>query len=105
MEDGKFFARVSVVCYRPGMREQGDRIVEEILKRWYSGYRGYIIQRSLEEPDTSIYLTFWNSNDKMVEAMAEVPEDEFQALNDLALGVQAVHFTEVRDHWLHLEPE
>jgi hypothetical protein len=58
MIDGPNYACTAVVSYKPGMRERGDQLVEDHFKRWTEGYRGFLIQTSLDDPNTAIYISF-----------------------------------------------
>jgi hypothetical protein len=103
MADGTYFACSTVVVYKPGKREDGNQIAEKLLKQWVDGYRGYLIQSSLDEPDKAIYITFWDSEKSMLRSLSEVDDYFYSKLEELTLGCVELQFTEIRDFWLHLE--
>lgn len=105
MDKGTFYVRTSIACFKLGKKAEANRIVEVLLKRWMDGYRGYVISSDLDDPDRSIYITFWDSEEAMVKAMNNLDEDSFNKLDQLSKGAVIMEFSKVDDHWLHFDFE
>jgi hypothetical protein len=103
MVEDTHYACTFVVSYKPGMRGRGDTLAEEHLRQWSEGYRGFLIQSSLDDPDTAVYTTFWDSDRSMFMSLEEV--DVFLlAMTEIIRKCIRMHLSKVNDHWLHLEP-
>ncbi|MDW5562561.1 MAG: hypothetical protein SA339_04975 [Methanomassiliicoccus sp.] len=105
MESERIFAHIVIASFKPGMRRLANRRAEEIFKQWADGYRGYIIQSSVKDQDTSIYITFWNSEESMEQSVKGVDENILKSLGAESLCSIKVESAEVQDFWLSLEPE
>jgi quinol monooxygenase YgiN len=80
------YARLVITEFKEGKRDEGNEIVEGFLKEGVEGLLGYTILDSLDDPDKSIYTTFWESEEAMVRSLGEIKETLFEALEDISVG-------------------
>jgi hypothetical protein len=91
------YARVAIYVYRPGKREEGDRVVKEFIDEGATGLKGHLIFDDLDNPDKAAYVTLWDSEESMVNYFGSIRRDLDDAMDALTLGATEYLFTTIRD--------
>ena len=91
------FARVAIYCYRPGKREEGNRVVKDFISEGAEGLKGHLILDDLDNPDKAAYVTLWDSEESMIAYFGSIRRDLDEAMDDLIIGATEYLFTRIRD--------
>jgi quinol monooxygenase YgiN len=90
------YARLVIVQFEEGKRDEGNEIVEGSLKEGVDGLIGYTILDSLDDPDKSIYMTIWESEETMVRSLGQIKEEFIEAMEDITVGAIEFLHNQVR---------
>jgi len=93
--DAKYI-RVNVTTFKPGKRDEGNKLLEGYLKEKGEGYNGYLTLYSLDDPNTATYVSFWDSEEAMVESLKKNKEKVMKELSNVIAGTDMKH-SKVKD--------
>jgi heme-degrading monooxygenase HmoA len=85
------YVRVNITKFKPGKRDEGNRLLEGYLKEKGKGYTGYLTLYSLDDPNTATYVTFWDSEEAMVDSLNKNREKVMKELSGVIAGTDMKH--------------
>lgn len=103
------FARVSSWKFKPGQREEGGRTLEEYVesipraqKGFWGGFRGALTLLSMDDPDTAITITLWESEDYLKVSSTEIFQDAVGKIKQLLVAAPEVKNYKLDSTELHI---
>jgi hypothetical protein len=85
------FVRVNVTTFKPSTRNEGNKLLDGFLKEKEEGYKGYLTLYSLDDPNTATYVTFWDSEEAMVDSLNKNRDKVMKELSSMIAGTNMKH--------------
>lgn len=76
--------------FKPGMREEGIRIINEAPKQEARGFTGILALLHDDDPDSATIISFWDSEDSLNASGKGIFQDVMKATENVRIGTPEI---------------